>query len=110
MPTVKTRTKPAPLVICIESFSSGDSEYGACARGTKLRADNEIVRRRPHMFAPADLADHEDRQRQQQDERAYFNQQSAAPEAGPTTRHPNQVQKLISDGGQQQPVADSAAS
>jgi hypothetical protein len=59
MPTVKTRTKPAPLVICIESFSSGDPEYGACARGTKLRADNPIVKRRPHMFAPADLPDDE---------------------------------------------------
>ena len=59
MPTVRTRTKPAQLIVCIESFNSSDAEFGSCARGTKLRADNPIVGRRPHMFAPADLADDE---------------------------------------------------
>jgi hypothetical protein len=59
MPTVRTRTKPAPLVVCIESFSSGDSEYGGCARGMKLRADHPIVKRRPQFFADAGLADDE---------------------------------------------------
>jgi hypothetical protein len=32
----------------------------------------------------------------------YFNQQSRAPEAGATKRHPNQVRKLVDDGQQQQ--------
>ena len=61
-----TKSKPAPLVVRLESFSSGDSEYGRCSRGMRLRADNEIVKRRPHMFAAADLADDElDRLRRQ---------------------------------------------
>jgi hypothetical protein len=55
MPALRTRKfKPDELVVCIESFASSDPELGGCARGTRLRGNNPVVRKWPAYFMPAD--------------------------------------------------------
>jgi hypothetical protein len=59
MPRVKRKFGADELVVCIESFGSSDPELPGCARGTRLRGSNPIVKRWPFYFLPDGAADDE---------------------------------------------------
>jgi hypothetical protein len=53
---VKNKFRDNDIVVCFESFGSGDLDLPGCARGTRLRGDNPIVKRWPQFFI-VDTAD-----------------------------------------------------
>jgi hypothetical protein len=59
MPLKTRKFKDDELIVCYESFSSGDPELGGCARGTRLRGDHPKVVKWPQFFVRADTPDDE---------------------------------------------------
>jgi hypothetical protein len=59
MPTQTKKPKADQLYVCIESFAGHEHSV---ARGARFRGTHELVRKYPHFFCPADLADDEIRE------------------------------------------------